>query len=285
MRGAVRGSVKGCCRARRRALRSLFSLINFLPRTVPRPATLIFQMLWTLKVLLCRRVTAACPTLRDGTSQDEGLILQQLLKQLASLFHRCFLVFVGFDEFSTTQEEPQGYDICAVWKLPVTDRFMVLCAAAARFSSCSLSASQSLQVRSRCSPPPCLSQSLPAASRSSEQSNLTGLHALHVIQEARRSDDEAQRRRCGDDDDATSQKKHSEVFSSGKVTAADWRMLGHGLRGPACESSSAREAELMRKVRRKRSLVKLPRQLAAEQQVSRNAPVGTGKPAVLHSHA
>ena len=43
MRGAVRGSVKGCCRARRRALprRSLFSLINFLPRTVPRPAVVI----------------------------------------------------------------------------------------------------------------------------------------------------------------------------------------------------------------------------------------------------
>ena len=38
MRGAVRGSVKGCCRARLRARRSLFSLINFLPRTVPRPA-------------------------------------------------------------------------------------------------------------------------------------------------------------------------------------------------------------------------------------------------------
>ena len=42
MRGAVRGSVKGCCRARRlRARRSLFSLINFLPRTVPRPAFIL----------------------------------------------------------------------------------------------------------------------------------------------------------------------------------------------------------------------------------------------------
>ena len=40
MRGAVRGSVKACCRARRgrRARRSLFSSINFLPRTAPRPA-------------------------------------------------------------------------------------------------------------------------------------------------------------------------------------------------------------------------------------------------------
>ena len=47
MRGAVRGSVKGCCRARRRALRarrSLFSLINFLPRTLPRPAKIFFNL-------------------------------------------------------------------------------------------------------------------------------------------------------------------------------------------------------------------------------------------------